>query len=138
MTKVMAFGSFSILHPGHLLYLSEAKKLGDKLIVVLATDSNIEKEKGIKPVFNQAERLKLISSLSTVDEAVLGYEDDFFRIVSEKKPDILALGYDAQCSEAEMYGKLKENSIEARVVKIRACTSHKTSAILNRPLTEKE
>ena len=137
MTKVMAFGSFSIIHPGHLLYLSEAKKLGDELIVVLATDKNIEKEKGIKPVFSQDERLKLISSLSAVDETIMGYEDDFFRVVREKKPDILALGYDARCSESEMHGKLKENGIDARVVKIKACTSHKTSAILNRPLDEK-
>lgn len=138
MTRVMAFGSFSILHPGHILYLNEARKLGDELIVVLATDKNIEKEKGIKPVFNSQERLNLIASLSCVDEAVMGYEEDFFRIVHEKSPDILALGYDAQCSESEMYGKLKENGIDARVVKIKASTPHKTSAILDRPLTGKE
>ncbi|MCJ2563189.1 MAG: adenylyltransferase/cytidyltransferase family protein, partial [Candidatus Thermoplasmatota archaeon] len=45
MVRVMASGVFDLLHTGHLHYLEEAKKLGDELIVVVARDSTVRKEK---------------------------------------------------------------------------------------------
>jgi len=125
MKKVMAFGCFSIVHPGHLMYLEEAKKLGNHLTVVLATDNNIEKEKGFKPVFNQTERQKLLTSFSIVDEAIVGYEDDFFKIIKERKPDVIALGYDAKCDPAEL-----EEKLGIKVVKLTVFSGHKTSEII--------
>ncbi|HEY4500387.1 MAG TPA: adenylyltransferase/cytidyltransferase family protein, partial [Candidatus Paceibacterota bacterium] len=48
MKRVMVFGTFDILHPGHLYFLRAAKKLGDYLIVSLARDVNVRKIKGRK------------------------------------------------------------------------------------------
>ena len=48
--SVMAFGTFDLLHPGHLSYLNKSKKLGSKLIVVVARDANTLKVKGFKPL----------------------------------------------------------------------------------------
>jgi FAD synthetase len=42
---VMTFGTFDLLHPGHLHYLSEAKKLGDYLITIVARDATVERLK---------------------------------------------------------------------------------------------
>ena len=43
MKTVMTFGTFDLAHPGHIFYLNEAKKLGDKLITVIARDANLKK-----------------------------------------------------------------------------------------------
>lgn len=128
----MAFGSFSIIHPGHVFYLEEAKKFGDYLIAVLATDSNIEKEKGRKPLLGEKERLAVVRALKPVDEAVVGYEEDFYRVVREKKPDTIAFGYDSKFSEKEVEGKLKEMGIHAKVVRIKKFQNHSTRRIIEK------
>ncbi len=90
----MAFGSFDFLHKGHLFYFQESKKLGDKLIVVVARDKTIEKVKGKKPQFTEKERLKAVSEVRSVDMAVLGDEIDQFKVLEEFNPDVISLGYD--------------------------------------------
>jgi FAD synthetase len=93
MVTVLASGVFDILHLGHIHYLQEAKKLGDKLIVVVATDARVKKQKH-EPITPQEMRVELVKSLRCVDEAVLGEEGDIYDIVIQLKPDIIALGYD--------------------------------------------
>jgi len=93
MARVMASGVFDLLHIGHLYYLEEAKKYGDELIVVVACDETVRKKKH-EPIMPAEERRKLVEALKPVDKAVVGYEDDFLRIVEEIKPDVIALGYD--------------------------------------------
>ena len=56
MKKVMVFGSFDILHQGHLYFLNEARRFGEELIVVIARDETILKVKGHKPKYNEKER----------------------------------------------------------------------------------
>ena len=93
MVKVMATGTFDLLHLGHIYYLREAKKLGDQLAVVVATDSTVRRLKH-EPINSEQIRLELIKELKIVDEAFIGYEEDMFEIVNEIKPDIIALGFD--------------------------------------------
>ena len=78
MKKVIAFGSFDILHEGHKHYLNEAKGYGDYLIVVVARDSNILRFKGRKPRNDENYRLEQVKKLELVDEAVLGHKEDIF------------------------------------------------------------
>ena len=99
MKKVMVFGAFDGLHPGHLDFFKQAKKFGDYLIVSVGTDKNVEKIKGKKPLFDQAERLSLVKSLSLVDQAILGAEKDFYREIKKYAPDVICLGYDQWASE---------------------------------------
>jgi len=97
----MAFGTFDLLHPGHLNYLHQAKKQGDYLIVVLARDK-VKAKMGKLTLFSEKERLFLIQNLAIVDEAVLGYLSRPLKIVIEKKPDVICLGYDHHIKEKEL------------------------------------
>jgi len=117
MVKVMATGTFDLLHLGHIYYLREAKKLGDKLAVVVATDSTVRRLKH-EPVNPEEIRLNLIKELKIVDEAFLGHEDDMYKIVGEIKPDIIALGFDQLHDENKIKSELKKRDINAKVVRL--------------------
>ncbi|MEM2943617.1 MAG: adenylyltransferase/cytidyltransferase family protein [Methanomassiliicoccales archaeon] len=117
MTRVMATGVFDLLHVGHLHYLNEAKKLGDELVVVVATDATVRKRKH-EPVTPESLRLELIRALKPVDKAVIGHEGDIFKVVEEIKPDIIALGYDQEFNESELEKELTRRGIRAKVVRL--------------------
>jgi len=114
MARVMASGVFDLLHIGHLYYLEEAKKYGDELIVVVACDETVRKKKH-EPIMPAEERRKLVEALKPVDKAVVGYEDDFLRIVEEIKPDVIALGYDQHFEGLEEM--LRQRGIKAKIVR---------------------
>ena len=117
MVKVMATGTFDLLHMGHIYFLKEAKKLGDILCVVVATDATVRKLKH-EPVNPEEIRLNLIQELTVVDEAHLGCEDDIYAIVEEIKPDIIALGYDQIHDESNINDELKKRKLSAKVVRL--------------------
>lgn len=117
MVKVMATGTFDLLHMGHIYYLKEAKKLGDVLTVVVARDSTVRKLKH-EPVNTEDIRLDLIKEVRVVDEAYLGYEDDMYAIVKEVKPDIIALGYDQIHDENVIRRELKKRDLNAKVIRL--------------------
>ena len=118
MVKVMATGAFDILHLGHIYFLKEAKKLGDILIVVVATDSTVRKLKH-EPVNPEKIRLDLIKELKIVDKAYLGYENDIYEILKEIKPDIITLGYDQLHDEKTIEKELKNRNIKAKVIRLK-------------------
>lgn len=118
--KVMATGTFDIIHPGHAFYLEEAKKLGGQdaqLIVVIATDKTVEKHKRV-PIMSQNQRAEMISKLRVVDEVFVGDENDPFKIVKEKRPDIIAIGPDQKFSPDKLQKQLEDEGISSRVVRI--------------------
>lgn len=117
MVKVMATGTFDLLHLGHIYYLKEAKKLGDRLIVVVATDNTVRKLKH-EPINPQDVRLELVKELKVVDEAYIGYEDDIYRIVEEIKPDIIALGYDQTFDENKIKSDLEKRGLKVKVIRL--------------------
>ena len=113
----MATGTFDLLHMGHIYYLKEAKKLGDVLIVVVATDTTVRKLKH-DPITPQEIRLNLIKELKVVDEAYLGHEEDIYAIVKEIKPDIIALGFDQIHDIATIKNELKKRKLDIQVVRL--------------------
>lgn len=118
MVRVLATGTFDILHPGHLLFLSKAKELGDELYVIVARDSMVKHKP--KPVVPEVQRLAMVQGLRVVDKALLGSETDMFEPLREIKPDIIALGNNQHFDEKELQEKLCLHGIEARVVRIQA------------------
>lgn len=108
MRKVMVFGAFDGLHPGHLDFFRQAKIYGDFLIVSVATDKNIKKHKGKRALFNQDERLELIKICNLVDQAILGSEKDYFNHVKYLSPDVICLGYDQWAGEDYVKNELKK------------------------------
>jgi len=117
MVTVMATGTFDLLHLGHIYYLKEASKLGDKLVVVVATDSTVRRLKH-EPINPQDIRLSIIKELKVVDETYLGHEDDMYEIVKEIKPDIIALGFDQIHDEVKLKADLKKRNIKVEVIRL--------------------
>jgi len=118
MVRVMATGVFDIIHLGHLHYLEESKRLGDELVVVVATDTTVRKRKH-EPITPQKMRCELVASLKPVDRAVLGKEGgDIFEIVKEVKPDIITLGYDQPFDQLNLEKELAKRGLRVKVVRM--------------------
>ena len=118
MVRVMATGVFDIIHLGHLHYLEESKKLGDELVVVVATDETVRKRKH-EPITPQKMRCELVASLKPVDRAVLGKEGgDVFDIVREVKPDIITVGYDQPFEPQALEKALADRGMHVKVVRL--------------------
>lgn len=135
MVRVLATGTFDILHPGHLLYLSEAKALGDELYVIVARESMIKHKP--KPIIPEGQRLDMVAGLRMVDKAMLGDERDMFAPLREIRPDIIALGRNQLFNEKELEAQLRAHGIHARVVRIQSfeeCELCSSAAIIRKIL----
>ena len=118
MVRVMATGVFDIIHLGHLHYLEESKKLGDELVVVVATDTTVRKRKH-EPITPEKMRCELVASLKPVDKAVLGREGgDIFEIVKDLRPDIITLGYDQPFDQQNLEKELAKRGLKVKVVRM--------------------
>ena len=117
---MLAGGVFDIIHPGHIHTLNAAKALGDVLIVAIATDKTAQKMKKMKPLHDQELRCELVSSLSMVDEAIVGHEEDIFETVKQVKPDIIALGYDQIHQEKFISDGCKRISLDVKIVRLQS------------------
>ena len=117
MVRVVATGVFDIIHLGHVHFLEKAKDLGDELVVIVARDKTARKMKH-EPITSEGMRVELVQSLKPVDRAVLGYEDDMYRIISEVRPDIIALGYDQKFDEKELERELKKRGLTVQIVRL--------------------
>lgn len=92
---VMTNGCFDILHTGHVTYLEEAARLGDRLIVAVNDDASVSRIKGPeRPVNTQAHRMHVLAALDCVDWVVGFYEDTPTRLICAMRPDILVKGGD--------------------------------------------
>lgn len=91
--RVLIFGTFDHLHPGHEFVLQEAQKRGE-LHVVIARDINVEKIKGRPPDENEEDRLKAVKNVCSDCHPELGDEEDFLVPVRAVQPDLILLGYD--------------------------------------------
>ena len=135
MVRVLATGTFDILHPGHILYLSEARGLGDELYVTVARDSMIKHKP--KPIIHEEQRLAMVASLRMVDMAMLGSEKDMFEPLREIRPDIIALGKIQFFREKELEDQLRTHGINAKVVRVRSfeqCELCSSGAIIRKVL----
>lgn len=94
-TIVFTNGCFDILHRGHIEYLKESKKLGDKLIVGLNSDKSVKMLKGdTRPVNNQDDRKAVLEGLKFVDQVIIFDEDTPRELILKVKPDIITKGGD--------------------------------------------
>ena len=92
---VFTNGCFDILHAGHVTYLEEAAKLGDRLIVALNKDESVTRLKGLgRPIVKYESRALVMSGLGAVDWVVGFDEDTPERLLEEIRPDVLVKGGD--------------------------------------------
>ena len=107
-TVVFTNGCFDILHAGHVRYLTEAKKLGDILIVGLNSDDSVRKLKGEgRPVNQATDRAEVLEGLRAVDQVVVFEEDTAEEMVRQLQPDVYVKGGDYSID------RLPESSIVA-------------------------
>lgn len=92
---VFTNGCFDILHRGHVTYLTEAKKLGDLLVVGLNSDASVKRLKGPeRPINNETDRQYVLSQLKAVDFVEIFEEDTPLNLILKVKPSILVKGGD--------------------------------------------
>ncbi len=96
MKKVLVGGCFDLLHFGHIQFLTEAKKLGDHLVVALESDENVRRMKGTtRPIHTQAQRRAMLESLSVVDEVIpllpLKTDAEYAALVTDVHPTVIAI-----------------------------------------------
>ncbi len=115
--RVMATGVFDILHPGHLYFLEEARRLGDELVVVVARDLTAKKLKR-EPIVPEHLRLEMVRGMKPVDHAVLGNVDDYFRVVQEWSPDIIAFGHDQRWDPDAVAEGLAARGLHPKMVRV--------------------
>jgi FAD synthetase len=116
MASVLAFGAFDIVHKGHEYYLREARKLGDKLTVVIARDKSVLAQKGKLPLYSEDKRKQEVEYLQIADKVILGNNEDRLKIILEIKPDIICLGYDQNSLSAERFAA--NNNLNIKIVRI--------------------
>ncbi|OQY56020.1 MAG: bifunctional heptose 7-phosphate kinase/heptose 1-phosphate adenyltransferase [Candidatus Parabeggiatoa sp. nov. 2] len=96
-TVVMTNGCFDILHAGHVQYLTQARQLGDRLIVAVNDDDSVRRLKGnSRPINNLEKRMAVLNALSSVDWVVPFSEDTPEDLICQILPDVLVKGSDYQ------------------------------------------
>ena len=113
--RVVAQGTFDIIHPGHVHYLSEAADLGEELHVIVARRDNVTHKAG--PVLSGRQRRDVVDALEVVTEAHLGHPDDIFVPIERIDPDTIALGHDQHHDADAVREALARRGIDCEVTR---------------------
>lgn len=128
---VFTNGCFDILHYGHVKYLADAKAKGDYLVVALNSDASVSKIKGKKrPIVAQADRLRIVASLASVDFVVLFAQKDPLKVIKALSPDILIKGSD--WSKKNIVGADFVESYGGKVLTVNLVKGRSTSALIKK------
>lgn len=129
---VFTNGVFDILHPGHVRYLAEARRLGDALIVGVNSDRSARAQgKGPdRPIHPEADRAEVLDALAVVDGVVVFDQDTPHEIIGLVQPDVLVKG--ADWGPDNIVGRDIVEGRGGRVVRVPLAEGYSTSAILDR------
>jgi len=130
-TIVFTNGVFDLLHPGHVRYLQQARRLGDALIVGVNSDRSVRLNKGAgRPITPEAERAEILSALDCVDAVVIFDEDTPHAIIAALQPDVLVKG--ADWAEDAIVGRDVVEARGGRVVRVETEPGYSTGAIIEK------
>jgi len=128
---VFTNGVFDLLHPGHLRYLTQARGLGDLLIVGVNSDRSVRANKGERrPITPALERVEILEALRCVDAVVVFDEDTPHAIIAALQPDVLVKG--ADWAEDAIVGRDVVEARGGRVVRIPVETGYSTTGLVQR------
>lgn len=92
---VFTNGCFDLLHPGHVYTLTQAKRLGDVLVVGMNSDASVRRLKGAqRPILSESERVTVLSALAAVDYMTIFGEDTPLELIRLLRPHVLVKGGD--------------------------------------------
>jgi rfaE bifunctional protein nucleotidyltransferase chain/domain len=128
---VLTNGVFDLLHPGHVGYLHDARRLGDALIVGVNSDRSVRAIKGpARPVTTEQERAELLTALACVDAVVIFDEETPLTLVTAIQPDVLVKGADWGLDD--IVGRDVVEARGGRVVRMPIAEGHSTTDIIGR------
>jgi D-glycero-beta-D-manno-heptose 1-phosphate adenylyltransferase len=128
---VFTNGVFDLLHPGHVRYLQDARRLGDALIVGLNSDRSVRANKGPeRPINPEHERAEVLSALACVDLAVIFDEETPHALITEIQPDVLVKG--ADWGEHNIVGRDVVEARGGRVVRMELSPGFSTTSLIER------
>ena len=114
---VFTNGCFDLLHVGHIKYLSQAKDLGDILIIGLNSDKSVKKLKGNnRPINSFEDRAKLLAALKSVDLVIMFEEQTPENLIKEIIPDVLVKGGDYDIKEIVGYQTVIDNGGQVKTL----------------------
>jgi len=122
--RVLAQGTFDLLHAGHVHYLREAKSHGNHLTVIVARDDSVKRVKNHPALFSERSRVHMVRALKHVDRAVLGGKGNRLDKVLEIHPDVIVLGYDQAVSVRKLANDLASRGLVCKIVRARAFSPH--------------
>ena len=129
---VFTNGCFDVLHRGHVECLTEARRLGDALLVAINTDASVRRlGKGPgRPLVDERSRAEVVAALECVDIVTLFDEDTPRELIAELQPDVLVKGGDYAEDEVAGAGTVRERG--GRVVIVPLVPGHSTSRMVER------
>lgn len=135
---VMTNGCFDILHAGHVDYLAQARRLGDRLIVAVNSDDSVTRLKGAgRPINSLDHRMAVLAGLAAVDWVVAFDEDTPERLICSLRPDVLVKGGDYRAEEVAGHACVTQNGGEVRIIEFRYdCSTTKIVSRIQRDDTE--
>ena len=114
---VFTNGCFDLLHVGHIRYLSQAKKLGDFLIIGLNSDRSVKKLKGKdRPINSFEDRAILLSALNSVDLVIKFEEQTPENLIKDIVPDVLVKGGDYNIEDIVGYQIVIKNGGQVKTL----------------------
>ena len=130
---VVTNGCFDILHRGHVEYLNESKKLGDKLFVLLNSDESVKKLKGeTRPINNQEDRAYMLANLECVDGVIIFNGTNCANELLKLKPNVYTKGGDYFTCSLQLDEKVALVTINASVHIIPKKRDYSTTGIIKK------
>ena len=129
---VFTNGCFDIIHPGHIDYLSQARDLGDILVLGLNTDQSVRRlNKGSnRPINDERTRANVLAGLASVDLIVFFDEETPYNLIKLLQPNVLVKGKDYEVEKIIGFDILKENGGE--VITIPFLEGYSTSSLIKK------
>ena len=128
---VFTNGVFDLLHVGHVRYLSQARALGDALVVAINSDRSVRELKGPeRPVFDQDERAEILAALRDVNYVVVFDDISPRGTIKKFLPDVLVKGGDYQLDE--IHGREEVEAAGGEVISLPFVPGASTTSLLER------
>ena len=118
--KVVVFGIFDGLHAGHHFFFEQARKYGDKLIVIAGRDDFVRNVKNKEPRHSEQERIRNLLKEPFVDNAVLGDKVmSSYRVLEDIQPDSICFGYDQKALSEDVKKWMEKNGMHIPTYSLR-------------------
>lgn len=122
--KVLLFGTFDVLHPGHVALFKQARRFGNDITVILARDRTIEEIKKHAPLYGERVRKRALEQSCRVNHVILGSLHDKYQAIKKIKPDVICLGYDQKYFVGPLEEKIKLFKLSTHIVRLKSFKPH--------------